>query len=267
MKSSQKINISILISIYNGEKFINRCFESIKKQTFGDFEVICVDDFSTDRSLKKMKKWQNIFGEEKFLIIENQENLGLTKSLNKALKKAQGEFIARIDVDDTWQEKKLEKQIEFLEKNKKYAIVGCNHINFYKNNKKRIYLPETHEKISKNLFRRNPFAHSCILARTKLIKNLGGYNEKIKYGQDYELWLRCFPKTKFYNLQEFLCTRSVEAGISVEKQNAQMWQSIKTRFKYILRYRYNWVNFFYLLEPLMVILTPNFIKKLKRKYL
>ncbi len=266
-KSDYKV--SILISVYNGKKTIEQCLESIKSQTFQDFEIICVNDASTDKTLEELKKWQKIFGSEKFILIHNPYNLGLTKSLNLALAQARGKIIARIDPDDYWEKEKLEKQVDFMENNPEYGIIGCNHINIYKNNKNKKYieLPETHEAISKKLFRRNPFAHSCIIAKTDLIKSAGGYDEKIKYGQDYELWLRCFPLTKFYNIQEFLCARIVDGGISVKKQNAQMRQSIKTRLKYIRKYKYGWKNYLYLLEPLAVILTPAFLKNLKRKYL
>jgi len=265
----QKNIVSILIAIYNGESSITNCFESIRQQTFQDFEIICVNDASQDNTPEKLREWQKIFGLDRFTIINNIQNIGLTKSLNLALKKARGKYIARIDADDRWDKTKLEKQIYFMENHSNYGIVGCNHINVYKNNenKKYIQLPETHEMIAKKMFRRNPFAHSCILARADLIKSLGGYDETIKYGQDYELWLRCFPKTKFHNIQEFLCIRNVDGGISVKKQNDQMWQSIKTRLKYIKKYKYGLKNYLYLIEPFLVILTPDFIKKFKRKYL
>ncbi|MFH0969698.1 MAG: glycosyltransferase [Patescibacteria group bacterium] len=261
--------ISILTVIWNEKKFLDTFFESIRNQTFNNYEIICFNNGSADGSLEEILKWQKILGPEKFKIIDNKINIGLTKALNLMLREAKGKYIARIDPDDFWEKEKLEKQVNFLKDNPDYGIVGCNHINIYKDNKNKKYikLPETHEIISKRLFRRNPFAHSCILARTDLIKSVGGYSEGIKYGQDYELWLRCFPKTKFYNIQEFLCERSVDDGISVKKQNAQMWQSIKTRFKYIRKYKYGFENYLYLIEPMMLILTPNFIKKIKRKYL
>lgn len=269
MTNKENHTISILIAVWNEEEFLDKFFGNIKNQTFNNYEIICVNNGSSDGSLEKIMEWQKIFGLDKFKVINNKTNIGLTKALNLALKEANGRYVARIDPDDFWEKEKLEKQIDFLEKNPGYGIIGCNHINIYKNNKNKKYieLPETHEMISKKLFRRNPFAHSCVLARTELIKSAGGYDEGMKYGQDYELWLRCFPKTKFYNLQEFLCERSVDGGISVKKQTTQMWQSIKTRIKYIRKYKYGFKNYFYLLEPLMVILTPDFIKKIKRKYL
>lgn len=261
--------ISILISIYNEEKNIDSCFESIRNQFFKDFEIICINDASNDLSLEKLTVWQKFFGQDKFKLINNYRNLGLTKSLNKALFFAKGKYIARIDADDTWSSDKLKKQVDFMEAHQEYGISGCNYTNTFKNNPgvKKVKMLETDEEIKRKIFRRNPFAHSCIIAKIDLIKKVGGYSEKIKYGQDYDLWLRCSLITKFYNIQEFLCFRTVKDGISVKKQNAQMWQSIKTRAKYIRKYGYSWKNYLYLIEPLAVILTPGFIKNLKRRYL
>lgn len=262
------MKISILISCHNEEKNINRCFESIQNQTFQDFEIVCVDDASKDNTLEKLKEWQEIFGTDKFVLIVNSENLGLTKSLNVALSRARGEYIARIDADDFWEKDKLKKQARFMDSHPECGIIGTNHVNIYENNpsKKYVRLPETHEMIAKKLFRRNPFAHSCVMARTDLIRKVGGYDESIRYGQDYDLWLRCFPLTRFHNIQEFLCARRID-GASTKKQKPQMLQSIKTRVKYIRKYKYGWKNYFYLIEPLMVAIAPDFIKNLKRKHL
>lgn len=262
------MKISILISAYNEERNIDRCFESVKNQTFQDFEIICVNDASQDQTLEKLKKWQSIFGLEKFRLINNTENIGLTKSLNLALGQARRKYIARIDADDIWLPDKLKKQVAFMEANPEYGIIGCNYINVFKNNPatKKVITHKTDDEIKRKIFQRNPFAHSCILARKEIIEKAGCYDENIRYGQDYDLWLRCLPLTKFYNLQEFLCERLVSGdGISIRKQNAQMRQSIKTIVKYIKKHRCFWTNYFYLLEPLMIILLPKFIKNLKRK--
>lgn len=260
--------VSILIGIYNGQHTLHQALESISLQTFQDFEVICIDDGSSDQTPHILKEWRTRLN-KRLIILRNEKNIGLTKSLNIGLKKAAGIYIARLDADDTWESTKLEKQVSFLEAHSDYGIVGTNHYNIYEaqGHPKPVYLPQTHLEITKKLFRRNPFAHSSILARTDLLRSVGGYAETIRYGQDYDLWLRCFPLTKFYNLQEFLCTRNVANGISVVKQNAQMRQSIRTRLRYIPRYDKNLKNYFYLLEPLAVILTPDFIKNIKRRYL
>lgn len=268
---NSKPRVSILISILNGEATLDKCLQSLFSQTYQNFKVVCLNENSSDSTGKILKKWQRFFGKDRFIILNNEKKLGVPRSSNKGLVFIDTFYIARIDHDDYWHKEKLKKQIKFLEKNRDYGLIGCNHINIYEDNakeKKYIRLPKTDELIRKKLFRRNPFAHSCIVAKTDLIKKVGGYTETIKYGSDLNLYLKIFPYTKFYNIQEFLCYRlMLNQGISISRQNQQMWQSIKTRSKYIKKYKYSWKNYLYLLEPLAVILTPNFVKNLKRKYL
>lgn len=258
--------ITILISVYNGADTIDRCFESIQQQTFQDFKIVCINDGSTDTTSTLLNKWEDVF-QEKFQLIENQPGLGLTKSLNKGLELARGTYTARIDADDWWHPEKLKQQVNFLESHPGYGLVGCNYTNFSHGKGTQVTLKETDEEIKKSILKRNPFAHSCVVFDTILVKEVGKYDEEVRYGQDYDLWLRLLPKTKFYNLPEFLCSRSIEQGISLEKQRAQMWQCVKTQVKYIRKYHLSVRNYLYLIEPLIVILSPNWVKNLKRKFL
>jgi glycosyltransferase involved in cell wall biosynthesis len=258
--------ITLLIPIQNAEKTLDRCFESIQNQTYQNFEIVCIDNGSQDESLRITKKWQEFFGVNRFVIIQNETNLGVTKALNQGLDKITTEFTARIDGDDWWEPTKLEKQIKFLENNPKYGVVGTNYINFKRNLEIKITAPKADDEIRKTIIKRNPFAHSCVVFRTELIKSVGNYNSDVYMGQDYDLWLKCMPYCKFYNIQEFLCHRSIESGISFERQREQMIQCLKTQKKYIEKYNLPIFNYLYLLEPILVILTPNFIKMLKRKF-
>jgi len=267
MKKSFFSKVSILISVYNGEETLDECFKSILEQSYRNFEVICVDDNSADNSPKKIAEWQEKIGPERFFLIKNKENLGLTKSLNLAIDNAHGEFVARIDADDFWDKEKLEKQLSFLEAHPEIGIMGCNFFNVYQNGKKKSFTTyETDDIIKRNIFKKNPFSHSCIVARLDLIRKAGKYDEDIRYGQDYELWLRCLPLTKFHNLQELLCTRIIGTGDSLKKQKQQMLQNMKTKMKYIKKYRYGLRNYIYLIEPLVIYLTPEAIKKIKRRF-
>lgn len=259
---------AVLISLYNAEKTLDMTFKSLSLQSFQDFRIIAIDDTSTDNTNQKLLKWQTSFGSDRFVLIKNKTNLGLTKSLNKGLSLITEPYTARIDADDWWHEEKIESQIEFLDSHLDYGIIGCNYTNLIKNGKENhIHCPETDETIKKSMIRRNPFAHSCVMFRTDIIKNIGGYNEKIQYGQDYELWLRCSELTKFYNLQKILCFRNAQSGISFEKQNEQMFQCIKTQIHYIKKLNRPIFEYRFLLEPLIVILTPHFIRNWKRNIL
>ena len=115
--------ISVIMSVYNDEKYLAKSIESILNQTYSDFEFIIINDGSTDKSMEIIDRYKN---EDKRVVVVNQENMGLTKSLNKAIKLSKGKYIARMDSDDISVSNRLEKQIEFLKHNKDYALVGTN---------------------------------------------------------------------------------------------------------------------------------------------
>lgn len=260
-----KTRITVLISIYNSSDTLDRCFQSIFNQTYKDISIICIDDASTDNSNELLHKWQRKIG--KTIIIKNSINIGLTKSLNKGLKLVNTKYVARIDADDWWDTIKLEKQIHFLNQNPEHKIIGSNYINVYNSNNKKIVLYEKDSQIRRTIIKKNPFAHSCVIFENNLVKKVGGYDNKVRFGQDYDLWLRCLPHTKFHNIQEFLCFRSVNKGISIESQKKQMWQGVKTQIKYIKKYNLPLISYIYTIELLMLIIIPDFIKKIKRKIL
>lgn len=264
MTHSKEASITILIAIYNGEKTLERAFESLKRQTFQDFSVLSINDASLDKTSEILRKWQSFFGEGRFRIIENEINLGLTSSLNKGLREVTTHFVARLDADDWWHEKKLKCQIDFIEQHPEYGLLGCNYINITKKGSRSIVCQENDHAIRKSILRRNPFAHSCVIFNTTLAKKLNGYDEHVRYGQDYDLWLRMLPHTKMHNVQEFLCFRNAEGGISQDKQNSQMKQCIRTQLKYLKMYHRPFWEYTVILEPLLVILVPEFLKKYKR---
>ena len=106
--------ISIIMSVYNGENFVEKCIDSITKQTFKNFEFLILDDGSTDNTYELLKKKK--FNDDRIKIFRNENNLGLTKSLNKLIKKSKGNIIARQDADDLSNPKRFEKQIDYIEK-------------------------------------------------------------------------------------------------------------------------------------------------------
>lgn len=257
---------AILISLYNAEKTLNKTFESLKAQTFQDFRIIAINDCSTDRTLDFLKKWQEKFGKEKFTLINNEQDIGLTKSLNKGLSQITELYTARIDADDWWDATKIGKQIQFLENHLDYGVIGSNYSNISHSKDIPIHLPESDEEIRKTIFRRNPFAHSAVVFRTNIVKACGKYDEKSYYGQDYELWLRLLPQTKFYNLQETLCFRTLDGTLSTKKQREQMLQAIKTRLRYLKKYKRPLLEYCYIYDLLIIALLPEWLRTLKRSY-
>ena len=215
------ILISVIMSVYNGETYLRESVESILKQTFKDFEFIIINDGSTDNSLSILEEYAK--KDERIKII-NQKNMGLTKSLNKAIKLSKGKYIARQDADDISDIYRFEKQLKFI-KNTNCKIVGTNYnivdekLNII--SKRRI----GHKKLLWLYFIiSNQIAHGSVLMEKDFILDIGLYNENIKYSQDYELWSRAlaYDKKSICVLDEFLYTlRKHSKSISVQKKIEQ----------------------------------------------
>ncbi len=256
---------SILIALYNAETTLDQTFESLLKQTTQDFQIVAINDASRDSTPEKLHAWQEKFGLNRFILINNTANLGLTRSLNLGLSKIHTPYTARIDSDDWWEPSKLSEQIHFLEEHPDHGIVGTSYINHFENKKVTVKPPVSDLDIKATIFKRNPFAHSTVVFRTELVQRLGGYDPTVRYGQDYDLWLRLLPVTCFANISTPLCHRHTLNTISSTKQREQMLQCVKTQLKYLNLYRKPLSLYFYILEPLLVAVTPAWIRTLKRK--
>lgn len=227
--------VSIILPIYNCETHLRCVLDNLINQTFEDFELIAVDDGSTDKSLKVLQQYANI--DKRIKIIVNQNNIGLTKSLNKGIKKAKGDYIVRQDADDIPSTNRIEKQLKFLLSNKDYAFCGCNGIE--KKYNKQILKYFKYREIYRNLIAENCFIHPSIVIRKSILEEFGYYDENYLYGQDYELWCRLIYKfnLKAMNLNENLIFKE-SVSISLEKRSLikfiiQRVNSIKTKLKYV----------------------------------
>lgn len=191
------------MSIYNGEKYLSEAVESILGQTLRDFDFIIVDDGSTDNTLNILHDYEK--EEKRIKIIENSQNIGLTRSLNNALKAASGKYIARMDADDISSKERLEKQADFLDRNPGVAVAGSDAvvIDDQENILKKVVMPhDLEQKIKK----RNYMLHGSLMFRKNVLKKLGGYDEEMRYAQDYELLLRISNTHRIGSVDKFLYT-------------------------------------------------------------
>ena len=191
--------ISVIMSVFNGEKYLREAIDSILGQTFTDFEFIIVNDGSTDNSLSIIKG----YADKRIRLIDNEQNIGLTKSLNRAIKQARGEYIARQDADDISLPNRFEEQIKYFKKNPKVVLLGTGICRIDGNGK---ILGKTLAiaKPGKSLVKQNQFNHGSTMFKSGVIRELGGYNELFKYCQDYELWLRLAKYYEVRNLPQIL---------------------------------------------------------------
>ncbi len=229
--------ISVIMSVYNSEKFLSEAIESILNQTFKDFEFIIINDSSTDNSLEIIKKYQN--KDERIVLIENKKNIGLTKSLNIGLKKAKGKYIARMDADDISLPERFQIQYDFLEKNKDIFLVGTGAYNIDTNGKLSTLLRNVSQpsQISKILPQQNCIYHPTIMFRNE--KHL--YREKFFYTQDYDFYLLLLSEGKqLANIGEPLIKYRInEDAISWTKRSKQKMFKAKAREFYKQRVGFN----------------------------
>lgn len=198
--------VSIILPTYNGSKTILNAISSVQSQSYNDWELIVVDDGSTDDIESCIPT------DARIRYFKNEKNVGIQKSLNRGIVEAKGRYIARIDDDDIWSDtNKLQKQIAFLETNKKYVLVGTGVIIVDEggNELQRYLLPQTDEAIRSKMLRKNCFIHSSVLFR-----NLGltySEDESVRHAEDYELWLRLGKTGKLANLSTYGVTFTAQA--------------------------------------------------------
>lgn len=224
--------LSVIMSVYNGERYISRAVISILAQTFEDFELILIDDGSTDNTFNII----NQINDDRLKFFK-QDNIGLTKSLNKALALAKGHWIARHDADDFSIVTRFERQINFLIKNQEVKLIGSSC--FIQPEKhgviNEVYqYPEWHQEIIDVFPFCNPFVHGSMMVRRDILENVGGYNENYRYAQDYELWSRLLPNLQSANLGQPLYVRSVHQQSSQLSINKEPISS-EIRRNYLLR--------------------------------
>lgn len=177
--------VSIILPVYNAEEYLEECINSILVQTYKKFELIVINDGSTDNSMIIISN----FKDERLKVIDNNHNF--IESLNLGITVANGEFIARMDADDIMLPNRLETQLDFMETHPKIDICGCWAETFY--TKKYIMkMPVDHKTIVSNLLLNNILIHPTIIMRVSSISKFPGYPNLYKknyiYAEDYKLW-------------------------------------------------------------------------------
>ena len=231
MKNFKSPAISVIMSVYNGEKYIGRALMSLLAQTFDDFEIILVNDGSSDATANIIHSIRD----NRIKYIE-QSNAGLPKSLNKALTIATGKWIARHDADDFSISTRFEQQLAFLSSNPQIGLLGSScfiqpprHLGIIN---EMYFYPERYEELLSVFTTYNPFVHGSILIDRELLMSNGGYNEEYRYVQDYELWSRIILKTQAHNLKTPLYVRTIHQTASQIQVNKEpIFKEISNKFK------------------------------------
>jgi glycosyltransferase involved in cell wall biosynthesis len=225
------------MSVYNGEKFLKEAVDSILCQTYSDFEFIIINDASTD----KTKEILGTYSDKRLRIVNNIQNIGLTRSLNKGLTEAKGEYIARMDSDDISLPERLDMQKRFMDSHPDIVCAGTGLIliDSFGNvtNSKTVIVGS--EMLKFFLILKNHIAHSSVIFRKKNIQQVGGYDDSVRYAQDYNLWSKLLSNgCKIENIQKPLLkyrlhTQSITQG---NNKDEAYYSAIKTTRLNISRY-------------------------------
>ncbi|HDY75873.1 MAG TPA: glycosyltransferase, partial [Candidatus Marinimicrobia bacterium] len=224
--------VTVLMSVYNDERYLSESVDSILNQTYKDFEFLIINDGSTDRSREILES----YSDPRIRLVRNDGNIGLTRSLNKGLALAMGEYIARMDADDISLPERLEKQVGFLDADSSVGVLGINSLLIDEDGNvlEKLQRPVTHDSIMAEMLTENRFVHSSVMLRKKLLKMSGYYDEKLDMAQDYELFLRLSLITKLSNLAEPLhMWRKDRTGISFAMRSAQIVARDRIRTDYL----------------------------------
>lgn len=227
--------VSILLPVYNGEAYLENALLSVQAQSYPSYELLVLDDGSTDASAAIVKRYAQ--DDSRIKLIINERNMGLTATLNKGLMLAQGAFIARIDADDLWSDpRKLELQVSHMHEHPGCDLVGTQATYVDQNGTvlfKTAY-PTDDSGIRNLLLYKNPFVHSSVLFRTETARSLGSYLETDEAVEDYSLWLRFAQAGQVAILNTHAVTYLVnQVGISKTKRLLQ----IKNSFELIQKYK------------------------------
>jgi len=230
--------ISVIMSVYNTPPaFLEASISSILSQSFEDFEFIVVDDASSDDDVKRVLDVYAV-KDARLKVLRNRENLGLTRSLNRALQIARGRYVARQDSDDVSLPDRLEKQVLFMRHRPDIVLLGT-----------RGYIIDEDDRIigrwepalvpsliRKKLLRGNQFLHTSVMFRRKTVLELGGYDESFRYSQDYDLWIRLLRRHNAANLPDYLVKHRINReSVAFKRERQQEMNLLRIWIKNVRR--------------------------------
>ncbi|WP_171017447.1 glycosyltransferase family 2 protein [Aliarcobacter thereius] len=225
--------VSVVMSVYNAESYIDEAIKSILNQTYTYFEFIIINDGSTDKSLEIIEKYKS---QDERIVLISRENKGLIESLNEGIKKAKGKYIARMDADDISLSKRFEEQLRVMENDIDIVVCG-SWINIFGENRRdkiaKYFVKD--RQIKANLLISCCFAHPSVMMRkSAFFDNNIWYDENFKNAEDYHLWTQLAKVGNFYNIPKVLLNyRFLETSITriSEKEIDKRYKVVKNIFQ------------------------------------
>ncbi|MBI4402731.1 MAG: glycosyltransferase [Deltaproteobacteria bacterium] len=248
--------VTVLMSVHNGGKHLEKAVRSVLEQTLGDFEFLIIDDGSHDQSAAILDDYRK---RDNRVVVYTQTHKGLIFSLNKGCRLARGRYIALMDADDIAVKEKLERQIVFLEDNPDFAIVGGNVATIDDNDRVvgSSNFPVRDKDIKEALIHYCPLCHPTVVMRKAVFECSGGYRCAFVHAEDYDLWLRVSEHFKLANLSEVVLYKRVHTqAMSFQNLEQQAISSLGARISARKRSKTG-------IDPMKGVgrVTPDILKK------
>ncbi len=211
--------VSVLLPVHNGAVYLREAIASVLVQSFGDFELIVIDDCSTDESPAIVRS----FGDPRIRLIQSSQRLRICKALNLGIENTQGRFLARMDADDLCRPRRLERQVQFLFQHETIGFCGTWVRRFGEQQVMQIYRrPVSSARVRAFAVFDNPLVHSTVMMRRDLLRRLDvAYRDDFADAEDYDLWSRLFKISAGDNLPEILLDYRVHAqSVTLQKSEA-----------------------------------------------
>lgn len=254
--------VSIVMPVFNAGDFLLESINSICNQTYTRWELVVVDDASTDESFSILKNLSKV--DNRIKVFANKKRLGVSKTANLAISKTKGEFIARMDADDIALPQRIEKQVSYLLENPKIVALGSQCIlidgNGYRIGKKQF--PLTFDGVKGLIFSSIPVQQPTLMVNKSLLpKNFTWYDSKANTAEEVELLFKLFQIGKVENLPEFLLEYRIHgSNTSLKDPKKTFFLTLKTRIQGVVKYGYKPTIsgiFISLLQTIIVTLLPS----------
>jgi glycosyltransferase involved in cell wall biosynthesis len=219
--------ITVLMPAYNAGKYIREAIDSVLAQTYDNFELLIINDGSTDDTAKVVLSY-----EDPRIVLINKEHGGIAAALNTGLRLSETPYIARFDADDICMPQRLETQLNFLRDHPDYALVGSD-AEYILENGEFLFgfkcIAHSNDEVQKNLYVYCPFIHSSVMYKRDEVILVGGYNVHAHNFEDYLLWINLAKTGKMQNLREPLIkVRFNPASVTIdEKWRGERFRQLK----------------------------------------
>ena len=261
--------ISVIMGIYNCADTLKEAVKSIENQTYENWELILCDDGSKDGTYQIAEELKN--QDSRIILLKNEKNLGLNKTLNRCLASATGDYIARMDGDDDCRSDRFEKQIAFLQTNPEYQIVSSSMVLFDESGEwGTVSCPEFPK--AKDTVERTAFCHAAVMVKKECMDKVGGYTEddRMLRVEDVNLWIKLYAAGfKGYNIQEPLYRMRNDQNALNRRKYKYRINSVYVRLKGCKALKLGVKSYIKAVTPMINGLVPaklrHFIRKIQRQ--